>query len=256
MSLKYIKHGVKIDKNLAKVITKVIDIVINKINNDNTIEELVKKMLEHINNLIFNDSTSKDSLIEMFDEMFDDNKNVNNYFKLLLDIKYLIKTKKDHLLFDKIYLHFQNYVKFYEIMKSLKICLLIAERENEKSKIKISQRDIIIVMLFKESIDINENEDGVLRIFGDIEPEYMDEAIKISNNINKLNLASEHNQFSIAACSMLIMAENNNIVSFFDDKIMNHSIMENSNANNNFNNSFSYFIKLWSRSQHGVIDSR
>ena len=49
--------------------------------------------------------------------------------------------------------------------------------------------------------------------------EYMEEAIKISNNINKLNLASEHNQFSIAACSMLLMAENNNIASMNKKKL-------------------------------------
>jgi len=52
-----------------------------------------------------------------------------------------------------------------------------------------------------------------------VKPEYMNEAIKISNNINKLNLASEHNQFSIAACSMLIMAENNNIASMSKKKL-------------------------------------
>jgi transcription initiation factor TFIIIB Brf1 subunit/transcription initiation factor TFIIB len=44
-----------------------------------------------------------------------------------------------------------------------------------------------------------------------VKEELMNEAIKISRNINKLNLASEHNQFSIATTSMLIMGEINNI---------------------------------------------
>jgi len=52
-----------------------------------------------------------------------------------------------------------------------------------------------------------------------VKEDYMNEAIQISNNINKLNLASEHNQFSIAACSMLIMAENNNITSMTKKKL-------------------------------------
>jgi transcription initiation factor TFIIIB Brf1 subunit/transcription initiation factor TFIIB len=53
----------------------------------------------------------------------------------------------------------------------------------------------------KYCIDLNVKED------------LMNQAIKISKNINKLNLASEHNQFSIAATSMLVMGENNNIPS-------------------------------------------
>ena len=44
-----------------------------------------------------------------------------------------------------------------------------------------------------------------------VKTEYMNEAINIAYNINRLNLASEHTQFSIAATSVLIMAENNNI---------------------------------------------
>jgi transcription initiation factor TFIIIB Brf1 subunit/transcription initiation factor TFIIB len=46
-----------------------------------------------------------------------------------------------------------------------------------------------------------------------VKEDLMNQAIKISKNINKLNLASEHNQFSIAATSMLVMGENNNIPS-------------------------------------------
>ena len=46
-----------------------------------------------------------------------------------------------------------------------------------------------------------------------VKEDLMNQAIKISQNINKLNLASEHNQFSIAATSMLVMGENNNIAS-------------------------------------------
>ncbi len=46
-----------------------------------------------------------------------------------------------------------------------------------------------------------------------VKEDLMNQAIKISQNINKLNLASEHNQFSIAATSMLVMGENNNITS-------------------------------------------
>ena len=52
-----------------------------------------------------------------------------------------------------------------------------------------------------------------------IKEEYMNEAIKISQNINKLNIATEHNQFSIAATSVLIMAENNNITNMTKKKL-------------------------------------
>jgi len=52
-----------------------------------------------------------------------------------------------------------------------------------------------------------------------IKQEYMNEAIKISQNINKLNIATEHNQFSIAATSVLIMAENNNITNMTKKKL-------------------------------------
>jgi len=52
-----------------------------------------------------------------------------------------------------------------------------------------------------------------------IKDEYMNEAIKIANNINKLNIATEHNQFSIAATSVLIMAENNNITNMTKKKL-------------------------------------
>jgi transcription initiation factor TFIIIB Brf1 subunit/transcription initiation factor TFIIB len=59
----------------------------------------------------------------------------------------------------------------------------------------------------KYCIDLNVRED------------LMNQAIKISKNINKLNLASEHNQFSIAATSMLVMGENNNIPSMTKKKL-------------------------------------
>ena len=59
----------------------------------------------------------------------------------------------------------------------------------------------------KYCIDLNVKED------------LMNQAIKISQNINKLNLASEHNQFSIAATSMLVMGENNNITSMTKKKL-------------------------------------
>ena len=52
-----------------------------------------------------------------------------------------------------------------------------------------------------------------------VREELMNEAIKISRNINKLNLASEHNQFSIAATSMLVMGEMNNIPSMTKKKL-------------------------------------
>ena len=54
-----------------------------------------------------------------------------------------------------------------------------------------------------------------------IKEEFMNEAIKIANNINKLNIATEHNQFSIAATSVLIMAENNNITNMTKKKLRN-----------------------------------
>ena len=52
-----------------------------------------------------------------------------------------------------------------------------------------------------------------------IKDEYTQQAIKIAKNINRLNIATEHNQFSIAATSMLIMAENNNITSLTKKKL-------------------------------------
>lgn len=44
-----------------------------------------------------------------------------------------------------------------------------------------------------------------------IKEEYTNQAIKIAKNIDKLNIITEHTQFSIAATSVLIMAELNNI---------------------------------------------
>jgi DNA-binding transcriptional regulator YhcF (GntR family) len=44
-----------------------------------------------------------------------------------------------------------------------------------------------------------------------IKTEYMNQAIKIAQNIDKLNIITEHTQFSIAATSVLIMAELNSI---------------------------------------------
>jgi len=46
-----------------------------------------------------------------------------------------------------------------------------------------------------------------------IKQEYMNQAIKIAHNIDKLNIITEHTQFSIAATSVLIMAELNSITS-------------------------------------------
>lgn len=42
-----------------------------------------------------------------------------------------------------------------------------------------------------------------------IKKEYADQAVKIANNINKLNIASDHTPFSIATGSILLMAECN-----------------------------------------------
>lgn len=44
-----------------------------------------------------------------------------------------------------------------------------------------------------------------------VKTEYMDQAIQIAKNIDKLNVITEHTQFSIAATSVLIMAELNSI---------------------------------------------
>ena len=44
-----------------------------------------------------------------------------------------------------------------------------------------------------------------------VKTEYMDQAIQIAKNIDKLNIITEHTQFSIAATSVLIMAELNAI---------------------------------------------
>jgi transcription initiation factor TFIIIB Brf1 subunit/transcription initiation factor TFIIB len=83
----------------------------------------------------------------------------------------------------------------------------------------------LITLLKSKKFDVeieNLKSDSYIRKYcleSNVKPEYMEEAIQISNNINKLNLASEHNQFSIAACSMLIMAENNNISSMSKKKL-------------------------------------
>jgi transcription initiation factor TFIIIB Brf1 subunit/transcription initiation factor TFIIB len=52
-----------------------------------------------------------------------------------------------------------------------------------------------------------------------IRDEFTNEAIKIAKNINRLNIATEHNQFSIAATSVLIMAENNDITNMTKKKL-------------------------------------
>jgi transcription initiation factor TFIIIB Brf1 subunit/transcription initiation factor TFIIB len=44
-----------------------------------------------------------------------------------------------------------------------------------------------------------------------VKTEYMEQAIQIAKNIDKLNIITEHTQFSIAATSVLIMAELNSI---------------------------------------------
>jgi transcription initiation factor TFIIIB Brf1 subunit/transcription initiation factor TFIIB len=83
----------------------------------------------------------------------------------------------------------------------------------------------LISLLKSKKFDVeieNLKSDSYIRKYcmeSNVKPEYMEEAIQISNNINKLNLASEHNQFSIAACSMLVMAENNNIGSMSKKKL-------------------------------------
>ena len=50
---------------------------------------------------------------------------------------------------------------------------------------------------------------------------YMDQAIKIVKNIDKLNIITEHTQFSIAATSVLIMAELNCITNMTKKSLKN-----------------------------------
>jgi transcription initiation factor TFIIIB Brf1 subunit/transcription initiation factor TFIIB len=54
-----------------------------------------------------------------------------------------------------------------------------------------------------------------------IKNEYMDQAIKIAKNIDKLNIITEHTQFSIAATSVLIMAELNSITNLTKKSLKN-----------------------------------
>lgn len=48
---------------------------------------------------------------------------------------------------------------------------------------------------------------------------YTDEVLKIANNINKLNIASDHTPYSIATGSILLMAENNGLSSISKKRI-------------------------------------
>ena len=54
-----------------------------------------------------------------------------------------------------------------------------------------------------------------------IKNEYMNQAIKIAKNIDKLNIITEHTQFSIAATSVLIMAELNSITNLTKKSLKN-----------------------------------
>ena len=54
-----------------------------------------------------------------------------------------------------------------------------------------------------------------------IKDEYTNQAIKIAHNIDKLNIITEHTQFSIAATSVLIMAELNSITSMTKKSLKN-----------------------------------
>jgi hypothetical protein len=54
-----------------------------------------------------------------------------------------------------------------------------------------------------------------------IKDEYTNQAIKIARNIDKLNIITEHTQFSIAATSVLIMAELNSITSMTKKSLKN-----------------------------------
>jgi transcription initiation factor TFIIIB Brf1 subunit/transcription initiation factor TFIIB len=54
-----------------------------------------------------------------------------------------------------------------------------------------------------------------------IKEEYMNQAIKIARNIDKLNIITEHTQFSIAATSVFIMAELNNITNMTKKSLKN-----------------------------------
>lgn len=52
-----------------------------------------------------------------------------------------------------------------------------------------------------------------------IKKNYTDEVLKIANNINRLNIASDHTPFSIATGSILLMAENNGLSSISKRRI-------------------------------------
>ncbi len=54
-----------------------------------------------------------------------------------------------------------------------------------------------------------------------IKDEYTNQAIRIARNIDKLNIITEHTQFSIAATSVLIMAELNSITSMTKKSLKN-----------------------------------
>ena len=54
-----------------------------------------------------------------------------------------------------------------------------------------------------------------------IKEDYMNQAIKIARNIDKLNIVTEHTQFSIAATSVLLMAELNSITAVIKKSLKN-----------------------------------
>jgi hypothetical protein len=54
-----------------------------------------------------------------------------------------------------------------------------------------------------------------------IKDDYMNQAIKIAKNIDKLNIITEHTHFSIAATSILLMAEINSITTMSKKTLKN-----------------------------------
>lgn len=71
----------------------------------------------------------------------------------------------------------------------------------------IKKRNIVV------DLGTSAPEHFVLRFCNDLmlKKEYCDEAVKIAKNISRINLASDHTPFSVATCSIMLMAENHKL---------------------------------------------
>lgn len=73
------------------------------------------------------------------------------------------------------------------------------------------------------NVETTQPEHFIIRFCNDlnIKKEYIEEAIQISKNIKKLNIASDHTPFSVATGSILLMATNNSLINITKRKLSN-----------------------------------